>query len=673
MNLLFLSLSVAALLVGPLLLTRGRGELQKGRFALSGFLDGFALVTAGGLAALHLLPEALSEGGGGAAMAALLGLSLPFFAERVNASIVKSRLTEEVTTLVLLFGLLPHVGLEGATMGVSTETPQLGLGLAIASHRLPVGLLLFSMLLRRHGRAIAWGGIGLLVFATLGGYSTGDAVGGLLSPEKLAWLQALVGGALLHVVSAHRLQPETASSSSCCADESCASEDAAQVAKAAYVHPCASPGHDHDHGHGHFHEHDEKTQEHDAANMSTSGCASLSCSGECGPELANDADPLAQEPHLHHMSPRHIGPALGALLGVVVVAMAMLNPTEHHNHDGGAHSFVDTFVGLALETAPALLLAYLLAGIIGTGMTASHAAWLDGKTSLSSSIRGVIFGLPLPICSCGVLPLYEALVKRGVPVAAALGFLIATPELSLDALLISVPLLGPELSIARLVAAFVVAVVVSTLVGHGVARLGNLDEHASEKRKMPLSQRIKEGARFGLVELFDHTMPWVLAGLLMAALFEPLLSSQFFSSVPTFWQVPLFALLGIPVYVCASGATPVAAIAILKGVSPGAAIAFLLAGPATNLTTFGVLRDLHGKKVAVLFGLGMTLAAMLSGWSIDAMALDVLAQMQSHAHEDVSWLKLASLIILGVLLVGSLFRQGPRGLVEQVIRPSLGG
>ena len=122
-------------------------------------------------------------------------------------------------------------------------------------------------------------------------------------------------------------------------------------------------------------------------------------------------------------------------------------------------------------------------------------------------------------------------------------------------------------------------------------------------------------------------------------------------------------------YVCASGATPIAAIAIFNGVSPGAALAFLLAGPATNVTTFGVLSSLHSKKTAISFGVLVTGLAMLAGWSIDWFALQSTEVLYAQAHDSHSILGLLSLILLAIMFLGSIFRQGPRGVLEQITSP----
>ena len=135
------------------------------------------------------------------------------------------------------------------------------------------------------------------------------------------------------------------------------------------------------------------------------------------------------------------------------------------------------------------------------------------------------------------------------------------------------------------------------------------------------------------------------------------------------FQVPAFALLGIPLYVCASGATPLAAVAIHKGVSAGAALAFLLTGPATNATTFGILKALHGRKTALLFGAGVCVASCILGWTVDWVFATEGLRLHESAEETASTFQWASLVALALIGLTSLVRQGPRQFVDQVIHP----
>ena len=133
--------------------------------------------------------------------------------------------------------------------------------------------------------------------------------------------------------------------------------------------------------------------------------------------------------------------------------------------------------------------------------------------------------------------------------------------------------------------------------------------------------------------------------------------------------MPLFAIIGIPVYVCASGSTPLAAIAIHKGISPGAAIAFLIAGPATNVTTFGILGKLHGERTATIFGVAVAVCAIAAGLLVDYLAIDAALDLHIDQHHSSHLLGWLSLLGIFVLFCGSLLRQGPRGAMSQITDP----
>jgi len=392
------------------------------------------------------------------------------------------------------------------------------------------------------------------------------------------------------------------------------------------------------------------------------------------PVAASTIQEQVHDPHHDHGSysapeDRRAG-AAGAIAGVLLLAVL-----ASFAEDAPALSHLEAtgraFVALALTSAPALLAGYVLAGLVSALLDPSRASWLGGGSVGSQALRGVTFGLPLPVCSCGVVPMYQSLVQRGVPITAAVAFLVATPELGLDAVLLSIPLLGVPITVARVVAAFAVALLVAVIVGRNTPKTeGIADTHAPALDRS-LAERLGTGLRFGLVELVDHTLPWIVVGLLLAALAEPLLDHGYLATLPAALQVPVAAVIGIPLYVCASGATPLAAVAVHKGLSAGAALTFLLAGPATNITTFGVLSALHGRGVAIRFGLVLTTAAIAIGWGVDLLGLAVPEMAhpgQAHDH-SFAWVGTASALALLILGGASLWRQGARGVVDQVLRP----
>ena len=327
---------------------------------------------------------------------------------------------------------------------------------------------------------------------------------------------------------------------------------------------------------------------------------------------------------------------------------------------------LETLRVLLLESSPALVIAYIGAGLFSAFVGDSAQKWLGGSSLTAQASRGVAFGLPLPICSCGVLPMYETLIMRGVPTAGAVAFLVATPELGLDAILISVPLLGSDLTLARILSAASAAIILGYLAGRflGVHHRKTL---ALTTDHMPLRQRLKRGLRFGLIELVDHTGPWIFFGLVAAALIEPLVDYDLLASLPAYVDIPIFALIGVPVYVCATGATPLAAVLIHKGVSPGAAIAFLLTGPATNLTTFGVLSRLHGRRPAFAFATGMfVLAVLLGGITNFVLGTRIDRPLHDLVAHKATLFEVISLIILAALALASIWRRGPRSLLSEV-------
>lgn len=365
---------------------------------------------------------------------------------------------------------------------------------------------------------------------------------------------------------------------------------------------------------------------------------------------------------------------IGNLIGlIVVVGIVALDPHEG-GHGDLAVFYEETgriFWGLALESAPALLLAYLIGGMMSSFLPGASIRWMQRGPALVRSVKGVVVGLPLPICTCGVLPLYRTLIKRGAPPTAAMAFLIATPELGFDALLISIPLLGGDMTVVRLVAAGVIALAVGWAVGRWAERgispiaSGDVSEEASEQRS--LKERIRSGLSEGFGGLVDDTAPWILLGILIAALAQPLLGQGWLQQLPDGAEVLLFALLGLPVYVCASGATPIVAVMLINGISPGAALAFLLTGPATNVSTYGILAQVHDRKTALLFGLMTTGMAVSLGMIVNLLQPYLTLLTAAELDLDhAGLLQLISLILLLTIFAVSLLRQGARAFVGEI-------
>jgi hypothetical protein len=262
-----------------------------------------------------------------------------------------------------------------------------------------------------------------------------------------------------------------------------------------------------------------------------------------------------------------------------------------------------------------------------------------------------------------------------VPAAAAIAFLIATPELGVDSFFLSLRLLGWKITLLRLGMAFAVAVLAALLLsrvmagGRGERELP--DEPLKDLPRRGFLDNARHAVRFGFGELVDQVGVWLLAGLLVAALVGPYLEADVFANLPRGLDVPLFALLGLPIYVCASGATPLAAALLAKSVSPGAILAFLITGPTTNVTTFGVLSRLHGPARAAALPAAVFVLSVAAGWGVNAVlgAEAFMARPLPAAHEHGAF-DLASAWLLTLLIALSVLRLGPRRFLWKLAEDS---
>jgi hypothetical protein len=236
------------------------------------------------------------------------------------------------------------------------------------------------------------------------------------------------------------------------------------------------------------------------------------------------------------------------------------------------------------------------------------------------------------------------------------------------------------MTVSRIVAAFVIALIVGVLVGPKLALESRHKAHdhsddgchnASESNKkdqdqLPKGSGLVQALRYSFVDMIDHLGPWIIAGIVAAALLQPLIGPEFLSTIPPSLQIIVTVLLSAPGYVCASAATPIAAILLINGLSPGAALAFLIAGPATNLTTFGMLKDTHSTKSAIHIILTIVFLSVLVGFLTNALIPDSLTSLiDIQDHQPRSY-ELVAAGLFSALLLLSIFRIGPRGFLAQL-------
>ena len=301
-----------------------------------------------------------------------------------------------------------------------------------------------------------------------------------------------------------------------------------------------------------------------------------------------------------------------------------------------------------VEAAPWLLGGFVLAGLIHVLVPIARVTRALGRDGLVGVFKAALLGIPLPLCSCSVIPVAASIRRQGASRGAFVSFLISTPETGVDSIAISYALLGPVLAIVRPVAAFVTAIIAGVLVGRDGVESGELAAESpgdgcgtSCGCETPSADRegskLVAAIRYGLGEMLADLSPWLVTGFALAGVAAALIPVGFVEAHIGAGPVAMLLMLvvGLPMYVCATSSTPIAAALIARGLSPGAALVFLLAGPATNAATVLVVsRDL-GRRGAVVYVATIAVVAVVCGLVVDALvaAGGTVASPQPTAHE----------------------------------------
>ena len=362
-----------------------------------------------------------------------------------------------------------------------------------------------------------------------------------------------------------------------------------------------------------------------------------------------------------------------SFVGVVLGILTLVTLAETHPVVAIVDNelqFARAFMTIALQTAPSLVVAFVIMGVLGVVGPRLRVPLKATGARAAQALSGVLAGAPWPLCSCSVVLLFEGLVRRRAGVAAAVAFLVSAPELGMPSALLSGELLGLRLTAIRLLGAVLVAVVAGVVVA---AVAPSTPTPAADAQLDEPGQ----GFLASLMAAIDHVIPWVLVGLLIAACCEPLLTTTTLLAIPKAIEVPLYGIVGVPLYVCGSGSTPLAAVLLHKGASAGAVLAFLLSGPATNVATLGLLWRLFSARVAVAFGATVFVASALLGIGVNlavdgglGVAVDLaVPSLHQEAIHDHGVLEVGALAVVVALLLWSLARQGLRGFLRQIVHP----
>lgn len=315
------------------------------------------------------------------------------------------------------------------------------------------------------------------------------------------------------------------------------------------------------------------------------------------------------------------------------------------------------------EMSPYILLGFLIAGIMHAFIPQhTFARHLSGR-GWKAVVKSAMIGIPLPLCSCGVLPTAVAMRRNGASRAASTSFLIATPQTGVDSIAATWSLLGPAFAVIRPIAALFTAVFGGVAVGRSEdAECTDCaaDDHEHDEHKSSFVSKTLSALRYGFVDLVSSIGSWLVAGLIIAAIITVYVPDDFFAILGNTPILSMIAVLiiAVPMYVCATGSIPIAMSLVMKGLSPGTALVLLMAGPAANFASFTLISREMGKKAALIY-----LAAIVVGSMIFGLAIDYLLPKQwfelagahdacCHTHE-FSLLSTISSAILAALLIFS--------------------
>ena len=312
--------------------------------------------------------------------------------------------------------------------------------------------------------------------------------------------------------------------------------------------------------------------------------------------------------------------------------------------------------------APYLLLGFAMAAVVSVLLSPAWVRRHMGGTGLWQVVKATLAGIPLPLCSCGVLPVALSLRQHGAGRGAVAGFLASTPQTGVDSILATYAVLGPVVTVFRVVAAFVSGVLAGGLVSAAYPHEAPAPaEEPSGEPSTPRPPVWRRMVRHGLVTLPRDVARPLLFGVLVSGVLTALIPAGFFEGhLPPGWRAYGMALLvGVPLYVCSTGSIPMAASFIHMGVSPGAAMVFLISGPATNASMIAAMWTRLGKAGTCLYLLAIAATAVGAGWLLDRFFSTAMAKVpvlgeKCAACASNGW-GIAAAIVLLVLLAPGLW------------------
>ncbi|MGC8847185.1 MAG: SO_0444 family Cu/Zn efflux transporter, partial [Candidatus Hydrogenedens sp.] len=342
--------------------------------------------------------------------------------------------------------------------------------------------------------------------------------------------------------------------------------------------------------------------------------------------------------------------------------------------------FVYNFIYIISEMAPYLLFGFLVAGVLSQIIPTSWVQQHLAGRGYSPIIKSAMIGIPLPLCSCGVIPVMASLRKQGANIPAMLSFILSTPQTGVDSILATYALLGLPMAIYRPFIALITA-----LLGGSIYYWTSKKEIEQETEKLEMEKEtirkdtyikykaniihiLSESIHYGFITLPHEISRTLLFGIFIAGIITTFIPPGIITNFLNIGVLQIFIaiLVGIPIYVCATASIPVALSLIYLGASPGSALAFLIAGPATNIATISVVKQFLGNKAVVIYILTMVFSALFFGitfdYLVDLFPFFNISHIQHIQHSSEIFhhpLKISSLILFVLILILSLLNIDP--------------
>ncbi len=328
---------------------------------------------------------------------------------------------------------------------------------------------------------------------------------------------------------------------------------------------------------------------------------------------------------------------------------------------------MNEIIALINQMSPYLLLGFLFSGILHAFVPQGvYNKYLSGN-DFKSVLYATLFGIPLPLCSCGVIPTAMSLRKEGASKGATTAFLIATPQTGIDSIAATYSILGPAFAVIRPVAALFTALFgglfVNAVSKNEKDNMVAADECkgdccTAKNEKRSFSQKIVEALKYAFVDMMGDIGKWLVIGLVIAGLITVFVPKEFFSlfADSTLLSMLFVLLLAIPMYLCATGSIPIAVALMLKGLSPGTALLMLMAGPASNAASMLVVGKVLGKKTLIAYLASIICGAVLFGLAIDYLLprewfTEKLTAIACCHSDGSSWFNIGCSILLGIMLI----------------------